>query len=323
MRYNIRKRKLHLWELRYTQNGKQKSIYGQTINECKEKYKAQQKKAKMVKFKACTFGEWFAKWVDLYKKPTINLTTLQKILGIFNKYILPKIANKNLKSVTTENIQAIINDMSHISRQQTIAYNHLHNCFEQAFLTHKIDFNPCSAVVIKKNKGKQGKGLTSEQLQQLHNYLNNNYCEIKNMILIYLNTGMRRNELLDISYQDLDFERNEIHINGTKTNNSKRVLQTTPQVLALFSHKSKPFGEYSSAQVNHKFKAICDHLGFKNITLHSLRHTFATQCIQRGVDMVVLQKWLGHASITMTMDRYTHVETNYLAEQTKYLGELI
>lgn len=323
MKYSIRKRKAHMWELRYTQNGKQKSIYGQTKEDCISKFKAETNKAKIVKFKACTFGEWFAKWVDLYKKPTINERTLQKILCIFNKYILPKIANKNLKAIKTEEVQAIINSMSHISRQQTIAYNHLNNCFNQAFLTQKIDFNPCSAVVIKKNKGKQGKGLTSEQLQQLHDYLNNNKCDIKNMILIYLNTGMRRNELLDIEYKDLDFEHNEIHINGTKTDNSKRILQTTPQVLALFPHKAKPFGEYSSAMVNHRFKAICDKLGFEKITIHSLRHTFATQCVQRGVDMVVLQKWLGHASITMTMDRYTHIETKYQAEQTKYLGDLI
>ena len=48
---------------------------------------------------------------------------------------------------------------------------------------------------------------------------------------------------------------------------------------------------------------------------HSLRHTFATNCVESGVDMTVLQKWLGHKSITMTIDRYTHISEDYKKQE--------
>lgn len=322
-KYSIRQRGLHLYELRYTYNGKQKSLYGRTKQICKQKYMQSKKQTPQAKARGLVVNNWFSKWLDLYKSPLVSKGTCDKIASIYSKYIKEEIGNKLLKSVKTEHIQKLINKMSSHPRQQTICLGYLNNMFKQAFLTNLIDYNPCTAVVIKKDYGKQGRALTSEELKKLHNYLDNNYCDIKNLILIYLNTGMRRNELLQLRYEDLDFERNEIHIKGTKTSNSDRILQTTRQVLDLFPKKDKPFANWSISQVSHRFTNICKLLNFKGISLHSLRHTFATQCIQKGVDMVVLQKWLGHASITMTMDRYTHIEEEYKRTQTIKMQDLI
>lgn len=126
---------------------------------------------------------------------------------------------------------------------------------------------------------------------------------------------MRRSELLSIKLSDLDFDKNEIHIRGTKTKNSDRTIQVKPEILALFPKKDIPFEDWSGNRVNFEFKKICNILGFKNIKLHSLRHTFATRCIENGVEMVVVQSWLGHASISLTMDTYTHIEDGFKKKQ--------
>ncbi|MDD4110535.1 MAG: tyrosine-type recombinase/integrase [Clostridia bacterium] len=52
----------------------------------------------------------------------------------------------------------------------------------------------------------------------------------------------------------------------------------------------------------------------------SLRHTFATRCIENGVEMVVVQSWLGHASISLTMDTYTHIEDDFKKKELEKVG---
>ena len=96
-------------------------------------------------------------------------------------------------------------------------------------------------------------------------------------------------------------------MNGTKTKNAKRRVQVPPQVMALFPKKDVPFEEWNKDMVNRQFRSICDKLDLKHVTLHSLRHTFATRCLENGVEMYVVSKWLGHSSIKLTMDTYAHV----------------
>ncbi|MGN1213038.1 MAG: tyrosine-type recombinase/integrase [Christensenellales bacterium] len=320
----IRKRKQHQYELRYTYNGKQYSVYGRTKQECLDKHRIATKGISKQYTKSMLFVTWYEKWLDLYKKPMVKDVTLDKIKSVFKNHILPYIANIPLKRIKTENVQAIINKLKTMPRQATIVYQNINSCLQQAMAVGLIYHNPCTAVIIKKNKGNKGKGLNKEQLNTLYQYLNGNIDILtRKLVLLYLNTGMRRNELLNIKYSDLDFDKNEIHIKGTKTKNSDRILQTTKDVLLMFPKKEKPFDNVTAPMINHRFKNICDTLGFEGITLHSLRHTFATRCIEQGVDMVTLKEWLGHKDISITINRYTHISEEFKQEQTKKLKNLL
>ena len=62
----------------------------------------------------------------------------------------------------------------------------------------------------------------------------------------------------------------------------------------------------NSSYDTHLYK-LCDAAGIKRISMHALRHTYATRAIEAGMQPKVLQKLLGHASINTTMDRYVHV----------------
>lgn len=62
----------------------------------------------------------------------------------------------------------------------------------------------------------------------------------------------------------------------------------------------------NSSYDTHLYK-LCDEAGIKHFCMHALRHTYATRAIEAGVQPKVLQKMLGHASLSATMDRYVHV----------------
>lgn len=319
-RIRVRKRRKGLFELRYYKNGKQNSIYGSTVFICRQKYaKVIEHTREQPKSKTMLFITWYDKYISIYKKDSLKRNTLKNLNGLFRLHILPYIAQKPLKRITSQDIQEIVNRMSKIPRQATIAYTQLNACLEQAYKLNLISHNPCYAVVINKDKGGKGKALTKEQEKILIAYLKRHNPPIKNLIYLYLATGMRRSELLNIERKDIDFENNEILVRGEKTKNSYRTIQVKPQVLKLFPKKEKPFKEWTASKVNHTFKDITKILHISGISIHSLRHTFATRCIEQGIEMVVVQKWLGHASITMTMDTYTHIEKDFKQQSANKL----
>ena len=63
-------------------------------------------------------------------------------------------------------------------------------------------------------------------------------------------------------------------------------------------------------------------MGIEGFTPHSLRHTFATRCVERGVKPKALQKLMGHASISTTLDIYVHATEDEMVNEMSKFGEL-
>lgn len=162
--------------------------------------------------------------------------------------------------------------------------------------------------------------------------------------LFVLQTGIRSSELRGLKWSDIDFENRMIHIRRNvthdstnnryitgelKTNSGLRdipMTQTAYDVLTSMkcrqaSGKQKvisfEFADHVFLNRNGKLlpnsnydrylEKICDKAGIERISMHILRHTFATRCIESGMKPKTLQKILGHANISMTMDLYVHV----------------
>lgn len=309
-------------ELRFYKNNKQYSIYGWTQEEVLKKYKEwKPKKKKTVIVETLTFYNWFIEWRDKYKKNTIAESTLKSINYTFTKNVLPFISNKPLKKINTEDIQEIINSAEKHKRQQTIMFNFLNNCFKKAYQLKKINTNPCDFVEINKVKQiKKGTALTYQEQLQFIDYLDKTDNELKNLFKVYLFTGMRRSEALNITLKDLDFCNNTITIKGTKTTLSNRVLPTSEYVMNLFGKDFKGFN-FNLTKINQVFRKACKELNFsEDYKIHSLRHTFATRCLENGINIKVVQKWLGHSTIKMTSDVYSHVQTKLEQEELKKIN---
>ncbi len=210
-----------------------------------------------------------------------------------------------------------------------------------------IMFNPMEKSFIRKPNStkltKKVRAFTVEEekafLIAMKNYAppknSNNY---KLQLLIALFTGMRMGEINALSINDIDFNSSIIHINKTitrgvnyeiivgdtaKTPNRVRDIPMSSYVVSLFkeavnnyryNNEKLLFYNYNSnrpittAQVNDAFKRFCTkNKIFSGTNQHMLRHTFATRCIEAGIEAEVLMKWLGHKDITTTINTYTDV----------------
>ncbi|EMY5634143.1 phage integrase family protein [Staphylococcus pseudintermedius] len=171
-------------------------------------------------------------------------------------------------------------------------------------------------------------------IKDLNKLLNNldkrYYTELRSyaLILVLLDTMARISEVLNIKYEDIDFNNNSIYLSKTKnkkfrfvnfSNKTKRVLKEYIEANDGFSC-DYVFTTVNDTQLNSEaFRKQLRHYIKKfniknNFSCHAFRHTGATEFIKNGGDVRVLQIILGHARITTT-EIYTHVGTDVIKEQ--------
>ncbi|MDD5086400.1 MAG: tyrosine-type recombinase/integrase [Candidatus Nanoarchaeia archaeon] len=152
--------------------------------------------------------------------------------------------------------------------------------------------------------------------------------EIKNMIILTTNfihrtiimmlysSGMRAGELTSLKWEDVDFKRNIIHIKLAK-GNKDRIVMLSPKVkkalkqldinkegIIFKTNRNKKYSLRSIQQIIKKAAVKAEIK--KNVTPHTLRHSFATHLLENGTDLRIIQKLLGH-SRPETTQIYTHV----------------
>lgn len=189
---------------------------------------------------------------------------------------------------------------------------------------------------------KKVKALTRSEQAKFVAFLQNykgqkNRNDYSRQLLIELFTGMRMGEINALTPECVDFEKGVIHIrstvargehfrdfikNGTKTDAGVRdvpIMKTLEPILKeainkksdnplnLIFYDEQKNGIISTSQVNCFYKRVCEKCGIEKRGQHSLRHTFATRCIEANVPAIVLKKWLGHTDIHITLDTYADV----------------
>jgi integrase len=148
---------------------------------------------------------------------------------------------------------------------------------------------------------------------------------LKNVILFALHTGMRRSEILNIMWKDVDFNRRLLRVEKTK-NNEKRSIPMSNTVYELLksinirdiSGRVFPLNVYA---LKDGFDRAVKKAGIKDFHFHDLRHTFATRLVQNGIDIYRVKELLGHKTITMTM-RYAHHYSESLRHSVEVLDKI-
>lgn len=136
--------------------------------------------------------------------------------------------------------------------------------------------------------------------------------DLKAMIILALNTGMRKGEILSLKWNDVDFIDNYIYVKETKSNVMRKIpmnsvvrnvlkgLERKSDFLFLSSKTGKRFTGFLRSFYHAREKA-----GLPDFRFHDLRHCAGTYMVQGGVDLVTVSQILGHSDIKMTM-RYAH-----------------
>ena len=141
---------------------------------------------------------------------------------------------------------------------------------------------------------------------------------LKTIVVVAVNTGMRRGEIIKLKWHDIDIRRDIIHLYRTKNNERrdipmndvvKRVLVRIPK------HPSSPYiftrsdGE-PYINIDRPFVKALKELGIEDFRFHDLRHTFASQLVMSGVDLNTTRELLGHKTMAMTL-RYSHLSQDH------------
>lgn len=142
----------------------------------------------------------------------------------------------------------------------------------------------------------------------------------KTMLWLTYSSGLRVGELLELKPSDIDSDRMQIHIRSAKGKKDRFSILSIKilEMLKLYYMKYKPKdylfegvygGKYSSRSIQQVLKATCKKADIKkDVSMHTLRHSFATHLLENGTDLRYIQNLLGHSS-PKTTEIYTHITT--------------
>ena len=149
------------------------------------------------------------------------------------------------------------------------------------------------------------------------------------VLLVALNTGMRRGEILNLRWKHIDFEARQIRVENTKSGRTRHI-GINSSLSEVFKQLKGVQGPDSYVFVNPEtgtkytdlktaFKGACIRAKIVGLRFHDLRHTFATRLVQNGVDLITVKQLLGHSTVTVT-ERYTH---SCLAQKVQAVESLV
>jgi len=269
-------------------------------------------------------GEYLI-WAKRQKAFIIKRNKIGQLLKVFGSY--------HLSSFTSRLIERYQSKKLETCKPATV--NRLLATIKHMF-TKAVDWEMVSEEVLKKvrkvkqlpENNRRLRFLSSEECQAL---IKGCDPHLRPMVITALNTGMRRGEILNLTWDQVDSrhgfillevtksgERREIPINETL----RQTLEALPRHIKspfVFWHgeEGKPYGE-----VKRSFNSAVRRAGIKDFTFHDLRHTFASQLVMAGCDLRTVQDLLGHKTLTMTL-RYAHLSPSHKVKALGMLDEVL
>lgn len=136
-------------------------------------------------------------------------------------------------------------------------------------------------------------------------------ADLKDFIVVAIDTGFRKSELLGLETRDFSQGLLHLHAGATK-NDHARAIPATDRVIHILNRRAnmrKPFGSLSVPSLRYQWSVLKSAMKLDDdpqFIVHTLRHTCASRLVQKGVPLAVVQKWMGHLNIQTTL-RYAHL----------------
>lgn len=337
--------------------GKRRQRYFQKLQECRQWLADAQfndEHGNVLQSENPTVNAWYHYWIDNIKGSNIRFNTRRNYGERYEKNIKPWIGNMLLRELRPLHCQNVLNQMSSRYSNSVIAQTRLvmRMMFDSAVENELLYKNPVTKSV-KCTAGRNPKEMRALTIDEQKLFLEtikgtNNY----NQYALLLQTGLRTGEMIGLRWTDVDFEKRVLHIRRTmeyrhsagewkigdpKTKNSIREIPLTQEAVNILKNqkeklismdiKSTEFPDNvflckdgtptkNSAYDSDLFY-YCDKAKIKRFSMHVLRHTFATRCIESGMRPKTLQMILGHSNIGVTMNLYVHVTDEEKAREVQ------
>lgn len=284
-----------------------------------------------------TFEDISDEWLE-FKKNDIKRSTYSNYSYNIKKYLIPELKCLNLRNLENYDFNYLVEKLSKELSPKTVKDILCNLKAILYFLEQEYD---CK-INIKKIKSPRTNLnslviLSDKEIKKIEKYcLNLNTLKSIGIILC-LNTGIRIGEICALKWQNIDLEKKELHINETlqriydksqhvtkiiidsaKTRTSIRTIPISNKlynILIKFKDKYNKDDFFLTGNnvksieprcYQNFFKDCLKKMKIRSYKFHILRHTFATKCIEAGMDIKSLSEILGHSSVEITLNRYVH-----------------
>lgn len=263
--------------------------------------------------------DWLDEYLKTYKVGRVSKSRQYEIESIIRLHIKPHIQNKLLVDYLPIDIENALNLVEN-GRTRETTYQVYNESFRLARKNKLLINNIMEDIKPIHHRRQGGKALSIKEQQRFIKIISKH--RYKDYYLFLLYSGCRRAEGVGIMWQDIDLSKNILHIRGTKTLGSDRYIPISnklKQIILDNKNASDRLFPYTTNQVTKAFQRLQKKYKL-DYTLHSLRHTFATRCLESGVSIRVVQKWLGHSRIDTTSKIYTHILSSFEFDECKKLN---
>lgn len=285
---------------------------------------------------------YIAEWLTTFKQTTVKQSTYDRLLTSVKALEGFEIADKPIGDITCIDIQCYVNDLtkrgyglSTIKKQMRIVTAPL----KQASALHIIPADPGIGIRLpsRYNVAKPERlieAYTDKEQTALLKVLSSGRRTGYSAIALMMETGLRVGEVLALRWQDVQLSRKRINVRNTvvrlankkqsfvqdsvKSESSRRTVPLTPSAIKLlerlFEDRTSEWvftggdGQRLSYEaLRYQTRIACHEAGIEYRGEHVFRHTFATNCYHRGIDVKILSRLLGHADVNITYNLYIHL----------------
>jgi integrase len=295
-------------------------------------------------------GEYLDRWLSDSVSDTVKATTFERYEQIARLHLKPALGRLRLKALTPVHVRGLYREKLEAGLSaRTVRYIHttLHKALKQAVMDGLIPHNATESVKPPQLSREEMHPLTPEQAKLLLQVAHKIGDRLEALYVLAIHTGLRQGELLGLKWDDVDLEDGSLQVRRTltitksgpvftapKTTSSRRSVKLTSHAIeAVTHHLERQLGEIDRVGslwsenglifasetgeplnrhnlTRRSFKPLLKRVGLPEIRFHDLRHTCATLLLTRNVNPKIVSEMLGHSSIAITLDTYSHVLPN-------------
>ena len=303
---------------------------------------------------------WYEYWITEIKAKTVRQNTIRNHNERYKQNIKEYIGQMPLNEVKPIHCQNILNQMADTYRNSTIKLTSItmYGMFQSALDNELILKNPMTKYV-RCTSGKPSKPPRVLSVEEQKLFLETTKESSNfNQYAFLLQTGLRTGEMIGLKWSDIDFEKRILHVSRTmeyrysvgewrigetKTKNGCRDIPLTTEAIEILKRQKKKVQELKTVKMEFsdfvflsrkgeptknsaydtKLMYYCDKVGMQRFSMHTLRHTFATRCIEAGMRPKTLQMILGHSNIGITMNLYVHVTDEEKVKELSNIEDML
>lgn len=271
-----------------------------------------------------TFGQFFKRYMAA-KSKSLKGSTVHDYEITFRLHVLPTFNDTPVDAITRLDVQAWIDTLNLAPATVAKTYRYFRAAMHTAEDWELIEKQPCRKVILPRSEHNEVDFLKPPEIAAVLEHIRE---PERTCIAVLAYSGIRTGEARAIRWRNIDFENHVINIekswnlyNGIdepKSASSRRAVPMLPHLERILREYHRQQGTPSPdaflflsgdkpLEIRRRFETALKKAGLRHVTIHSLRHGFASLLLSRGVSIKAVQRCLGHGSAVLTLSTYSHL----------------